>query len=82
MRVRNPDPAVNSLSYNIRIRRICQYSDPLESPDSRIRIKRVKGEEEKSTLVCRRQQSADECRRDSRGEECARVYVLVDDRSI
>jgi len=28
MRVRNPDPAVNSLSGNIWIRRIFQYSDP------------------------------------------------------
>jgi len=47
MRVRNP--AVNSLSSNIRIRQIFQYSDP---PESGIRIKRVKGEEEKSALVC------------------------------
>jgi len=67
MRVRNPDPAVNSLSGNIRIRLILKYSDLPEIPDSGIRIKQVKGEE-KNALVCRRPQSIDRGQLMSAGE--------------
>jgi len=47
----------------------------------------MKGEKEKSALVCRRLLSIDRGRLMSAeerewGEECARVFVLVDDRPI
>jgi len=82
MRVRNPDPAVNSLSSNIRIRRIFQYSDPPEFGITGFRnqdkaSEGQRGEERTRVLTAavNRPRSTDECPRERRGGVCPGVCI-------